>query len=107
LNQQYQHQSTPQVATKTQTNTSNPQTLQRNITTTTVPVADRTQTNTSKPEKILAQYAHQDNKGAVGTARVLPSPDRPYPYREYVNGKRVLAQYGHHDNKWAVKHPVY
>ena len=60
-----------------------------------------------KTEKILAQYGHHDNKGAVGWVAPTSSADRPYPRREYVNGQRVLAQYGHHDNKWAVKHPVY
>ncbi len=60
-----------------------------------------------KTEKILAQYGHHDNKGAVGWVAPTSSADRSYPRREYVNGQRVLAQYGHHDNKWAVKHPVY
>ena len=60
-----------------------------------------------KSEKILAQYGHHDNKGAVGWVAPTSSADRPYPRRQYVNGQRVLAQYGHHDNKWAVKHPVY
>lgn len=60
-----------------------------------------------KTEKILAQYGHHDNEGAVGWVAPTSSADRPYPRREYVNGQRVLAQHGHHDNKWAVKHPVY
>ena len=64
-------------------------------------------TRKEKIEKILAQYGHHDNKGAVGWVALTPSADRTYPHRQYVQGQRVLAQYGHHDNKWAVKHPVY
>jgi hypothetical protein len=56
----------------------------------------------TKTEKILAQYGHHDNKGAVGWTPPEPSVDRPYPVREYVGGKKVLAQYAHHDNKGAV-----
>ena len=104
LDQQSQGQFIPEVATEIP---QEPSTLHRHVPTTTVLLDDQTQTNIAKDQKILAQYPHYDNKGAVGAAKVSPSPDRPYPYREYVNGKRVLAQYGHHDNKWAVKHPVY
>lgn len=104
LHQPSQHQFIPEVATEIQRE---PPALHRHVPTTTVLLDDQTQTNIAKDQKILAQYPHYDNKGAVGAARVSPSPDRPYPYREYVNGKRVLAQYGHHDNKWAVRHPVY
>jgi len=55
----------------------------------------------SKKTKSLAQYPHYDDKWAVG--RVPSTPNyTPYPYRQYVGGKRVLAQYGHHDDKWAA-----
>ena len=57
--------------------------------------------------KSLAQYPHHDNKGAVDWKQPARSPDRPYPYRQYVGGKRVLAVYSHNQEKWAVKHRVY
>ena len=74
---------------------------------TTTQTATEPHSQKGKTEKILAQYGHHDNKGAVGWVAPTSSADRPYPRREYVNGQRILAQYGHHDNKWAVKHPVY
>ena len=68
------------------------------------PVATATapQTRTKKIKKSLAQYAHHDNKGAVGWV-APPSTNQPYPHRQHAQGQRVLAQYAHHDNKGAVR----
>jgi hypothetical protein len=61
-------------------------------------------TQTQQRQRPLAQYAHHDNKGSTSWNPPGKPSHTPYPYREYVGGKRVLASYPHHQDKGAVRY---